>query len=53
MGLLDKLKNILNTSSDEGDPLQDETVKKYFNIIYDMRTSRGWFETEIADAQDA
>ena len=50
MGLLDKLKNILNTSSDEGDPLQDETVKKYFNIIYDMRTSRGWFETEIADA---
>ena len=50
MGLLDKLKNILNTSSDEGDPLQDEIVKKYFDIIYDMRTSRRWFEPEIADA---
>ena len=50
MGLFDKLKNIMNTSSNEGDPLQDEIVKKYFNIIYDMRMSRGWFETEIADA---
>lgn len=50
MGLFDKLKNIMNTSSDAGDPLQDEIVKKYFDIIYDMRTSRGWFEPEIADA---
>ena len=50
MGLFDKLKNIMNASSNEGDPLQDEIVKKYFDIIYDMRTSRGWFETEIADA---
>ena len=50
MGLFDKLKNIMNASSNEGDPLQDEIVKKYFDIIYDMRTSRGWFGTEIADA---
>ena len=50
MGLFDKLKNIMNASSNEGDPLQDEIVKKYFDIIYDMRTSRGWFETEIVDA---
>ena len=49
MGLFDKLKNIMNTSSDVSDPLQDETVKKYYDIIYDMRTSRGWFGVEKAD----
>ena len=49
MGLFDKLKNIMNTSSDAGDPLQDEIVKKYYDIIYDMRMSRGWFGTESAD----
>lgn len=48
MGLFDKLKNIMNTSSDAGDPLQDEIVKKYYDIIYDMRMSRGWFGEEIA-----
>ena len=50
MGLFDKLKNMMNASSDAGAPLQDEIVKKYFNIIYDMRTSRGWFGIETADA---
>lgn len=49
MGLFDKLKNIMNTSSEASDPLQDETVKKYYDIIYDMRTSRGWFGVEKAD----
>ena len=48
MGLLDKLKNFMNASSDAGDPLQDEIVKKYYDIIYDMRMSRGWFGEEIA-----
>jgi len=48
MGLFDKLKNIMNTSSDAGDPLQDEIVKKCYDIIYDMRMSRGWFGEEIA-----
>lgn len=49
MGLFDKLKNIMNTSSDEGDPLQDEIVKKYYDIIYDMRMSLGWFGKESAE----
>ena len=52
MGLFDKLKNIMNASSNEGDPFQDEIVKKYFNIIYDMRMSHGWFGTDGTESAD-
>lgn len=52
MGLFDKLKNIMNTSSNEGDPLQDEIVKKYFDIIYDMHMSRGWFGIDGTESAD-
>lgn len=60
MGLFDKFKSAIDTaaaainksiesSQNAKDPLQDEIVKKYYDIIYDMRMSRGWFGKEIAD----
>ena len=46
MGLFDKLKN---ASSGGGDPLRDEIVKKYYDTIFDMRMSLGWYGKESAD----
>ena len=60
MGLFDKLKNAIDTATDAinksiessqsiNDPLADPTVKEYFNIIYDMRMSLGWFGEESSE----
>lgn len=38
-----------NISADVEDPLQDEIVKKYYDIIYDMRMSLGWFGEESSE----
>ena len=60
MGLFDKLKNAIDTATDAinksiessqstNDPLADPKVKEYFNIIYDMRMSLGWFGEESSE----
>ena len=49
MGLFDKLKSAIDTVVDTvkdsaqggSDPLQDETIKKYYEIIYGMQLSTG------------
>lgn len=53
MGLFDKLREVVNTVVDStqgtSDPLSDDVVKKYYEMIYGMRTSLTWSGNESAD----
>lgn len=53
MGLFDKLREVVNTVVDStqgtSDPLSDDVVKKYYEMIYGMRTSLAWSGNESTD----